>query len=104
MSTPRELWLAAQSASRRARPRPTVRTCRLISRPDGWFDVLIDGSDLRTGAVPPRIEVGGQPVIRIEGRDGSRLTGVVDRGETGDEVTVDLGPAGAVRTVVEGVA
>lgn len=104
MSTSREQWLTAQSAGRRARTRPTVRTCRLLRRPDGRFDVLIDGSDLRTGAVPPRIEVGGRPVSRVEGRDGSRLTGVVDRGEPGDEVTVDLGPAGAVRTVVERVA
>ena len=46
------------------------------------------------------IRVGGRPARRVEAREGTLLRGVVDGGEPGDEVTVDLGPAGQVRTTV----
>jgi hypothetical protein len=100
VATPRERWLAARAAGRRARPAPTARSCLLLPRPDGRFDVLIHGTDLRSGGVPPMIRVGGRPVRRVEAREGTLLRGVVDGGEPGDEVTVDLGPAGQVRTTV----
>lgn len=100
MLASRERWLASLAAARRVRPAPTVRTCELAARPDGQFDVLITGTDLRSGAVPPRIQVGGLPVHQVVGRDGTLLRGVVERGGPGDEVTVDLGPAGRIRSTV----
>ncbi|WFE25045.1 hypothetical protein O7623_16620 [Solwaraspora sp. WMMD791] len=100
MSMSREQWLATQAASRQTRSRPTVHRCGLVARPDGRFDVRIEGTDLRTGAVPPLIHIGGRPARRIESHGGTVLRAVVDRGEPGDEVTIDLGPAGTVRATV----
>ncbi|MFY1631685.1 hypothetical protein ACN27F_00150 [Solwaraspora sp. WMMB335] len=100
MSTSRGQWLAARAARRPARPRPTVHSCVLVTRPDGQFDVRIEGTDLRTGAVPALIHVGGRPARRIVGSGGTVLRAVVDRGAAGDEVTIDLGPGGEVRTTV----
>jgi hypothetical protein len=71
-----------------------------VARPDGRFDVRIEGTDLRTGAVPPLIHVGGRPARRVESRGGTVLRGVVDGGGPGDEVTIDLGPAGELRATV----
>lgn len=83
---------------------PTVQSCVLSSRPDGSFDVVIRGHNLGPGAVPPVIRVGGRPVRRLAGTGGTELRGVVDGGEPGDEVVIDLGPAGRARTTVERVA
>lgn len=102
MSMPRDEWLRSRERARRRRPQPAIESCLLRARADAKFDVIIRGRDLSGGGgVPTLIRVGGRPVRRIESTEGSLLRGIVDDGEAGDEVVVDLGPAGQVTATAE---
>ena len=58
----REQWLAAKIAARRDMPTPAIESCTVLPRAGGRFEVVVRGQGLRSGAVPPRVVVGGRTV------------------------------------------
>jgi hypothetical protein len=90
----REQWLAARSTARRHVPAPAIESCTVLPRAEGGFEVVVHGHGLRSGAVPPRVVVGGRTVRSVRGGGGTVLRGLVDAAGVGDEVVVDLGPGG----------
>lgn len=102
MSMPRDEWLRSRARARQRRPQPSIESCLLRARPDAGYDVIIRGRDLSGGGgVPTLVRVGGRPVRRIDTTDKTLLRGVVDDGAAGDDVVVDLGPAGRLTATAE---
>lgn len=98
----RDEWLQARTRARERGPSPSIERCWLEERSDGSFELFVRGEDLAgRGGVPTLVRVGGRPARRIDTSDPTLLRGVVDDGEPGDEVVVNLGPAGRITGTVE---
>lgn len=66
----------------------------LFARSDEQFEVVIRGTALCSGAVPPVVRVGNHTLRNLDTKGDNVLRGVLDAGWVGDVVTVDLGPLG----------
>lgn len=102
MVTRRDEWLQARGRARARRPRPSIESCWLEEQPDGTHQLVVHGDGLSgLGGIPTLVSVGGRPVRHVDASDPNRLRGMVTDGRIGDEVVVDLGPAGRLTGEVE---
>ena len=103
MSTASEDWRAARAnAQHETKARgPTIDSVELVARLGGEYEVVIRGTALFSGAVPPAVQVGNRTVRDLVAEGDNVLRGVVDGGRPGDVVNVDLGPFGRSRGRVE---
>jgi hypothetical protein len=104
MPESRDRWLAARAAARMPRVSPSIDSCLLHRRGDGRLDIVVRGTQLRPGAVPAVLKVGGWTARHVTAEDATELRGVVDDGRLGDDVELDFGPLGRAQGRVEGLS
>lgn len=95
MSSKRDEWLRARRQARERRTRPSIEACWVEERVDGIQRLVVRGRGLSSpGGVPTLVTVGGRPVRAVDTSDPDGLSGIVEGGQGGDEVVIDLGPNG----------
>lgn len=83
---------------RRAPLGPIVRIDRCVVEPGakGTYRVVIEGFNLHGSISPPRVTVGGVPLVNIQFQaDGQKLTGTLAAKPRSKKVVVDYGFARA---------
>lgn len=103
MSISRSEWLRRRETACQPQRPAVIESTEVTARPDGGFDVVIQGEHLPVTAIPMSIHIGGRRVRQAIVRDRNRIEGVVDDASEGDDVTIDLNPTQRVAMRVERV-
>jgi hypothetical protein len=96
MATRRENWTAEHKEALERKVRVRIDSYHVEERPDGGFEVLIEGFGLYGVIVPPKVTVGEIPMeqLRFE-KDGRAIRGVLRNKPAKPGVVVDYGFARA---------
>ena len=94
----RRSWAQRRRRNDKLAPRVTIRDVRVQPAPykKGYYEVQIRGSGFRPWAVPADVRIDGTPVVELQfAKDGTAISGLVQKRPAGREVSVDLGFARA---------